>query len=179
MAGQRLTDKAIATSLAKEDLLMVVDVSDTTGSPLGTSKQIKAEYTLNTNILNLTSSQINAMATGYEIVPTPGAGFFVQLISVTTNCEYISVENTSGSALQIGASQTFTAGHCWCLAGKFYQGYGNKSATFDHRPTKMMTGDPVIIGGTLENKPMYITANSNFNGDWSMSVYTTYKIVPM
>ena len=41
MAIQRLTDKtALTTTPASDDLLMIVDVSDTTGSPEGTSKKI-------------------------------------------------------------------------------------------------------------------------------------------
>ena len=41
MAGQRLTDKsALVTTPGTGDLLMIVDVNDTTGSAAGTSKKI-------------------------------------------------------------------------------------------------------------------------------------------
>ena len=41
MANQRLTDKtALTQQVGSGDLLMVVDVNDTTGSAQGTSKQM-------------------------------------------------------------------------------------------------------------------------------------------
>ena len=39
MADQRLTDKGFISSIADADLIHIVDVSDTTANPLGTSKK--------------------------------------------------------------------------------------------------------------------------------------------
>jgi hypothetical protein len=41
MAGVKITDLTPITSAASDDLLYIVDVSDTSQSPEGTSKQIE------------------------------------------------------------------------------------------------------------------------------------------
>ena len=47
MAGQRLTDKtALEEQAGSGDLLMVVDVNDTTGSAQGTSKKMDFKYVI-------------------------------------------------------------------------------------------------------------------------------------
>ena len=56
MSATKLTSKAIATTVAEDDLAMVVDVSDTTGSAQGTSKQITVANLL--KVSNL--SDVNA-----------------------------------------------------------------------------------------------------------------------
>ena len=49
MAGQRLTDKtALEQQVGSGDLLMVVDVNDTTGSAQGTSKKMDFKYLMQT-----------------------------------------------------------------------------------------------------------------------------------
>ena len=178
MAGQRLTDKSsLDQNLATDDLLMVVDASDTTGSAEGTSKKVENKYIIKTAQKNLTSAQVNAMATGYEIVPNPGTGYQIQLLAVTVYCKYLTVQNDAGAVLQIGYNQVYSPADEWSHQGKFYNKMGNKSATYSFCPTLQSTGNPTVLGGSLDNKAMYITASANFNGTWEMVVYTTYQIV--
>ncbi|QDP66724.1 MAG: hypothetical protein Unbinned1446contig1005_45 [Prokaryotic dsDNA virus sp.] len=46
MGFQKLTDKTALTSTSDDDLLHIVDVSDTTGSAAGTSKKIQVQHLL-------------------------------------------------------------------------------------------------------------------------------------
>ena len=62
MAGQRLTDKtALADNLASDDLLMCVDVSDTTGSAEGTSLKIQNKFVIQTDKVSISSAEFQAM----------------------------------------------------------------------------------------------------------------------
>ena len=56
MAGQRLTDKtALEQQAGSGDLLMVVDVNDTTGSSAGTSKKFDTKFLLQTDKISLSN----------------------------------------------------------------------------------------------------------------------------
>jgi len=70
MAGVKITDLGILTAAVSADLLYIVDVSDTSQSPQGTSKQITLE--------NLTGAVSNASG-----VFTPTASDLTTLDSVT------------------------------------------------------------------------------------------------
>ena len=77
MASQKLTDKsALAQQTAANDLLMVVDVSDTTGSADGTSKKIEAQNVIAVKTQTLSSAQLQALhTTPILVLGAPGAGF--------------------------------------------------------------------------------------------------------
>jgi hypothetical protein len=64
MSATKLTSKAVATTVATNDIAMVVDVSDTTGDANGTSKQITIANLL--KVSNL--SDVNASAPADNIV---------------------------------------------------------------------------------------------------------------
>ena len=69
MAGQRLTDKTELDLLAADDLAMIVDVSDTTGSAVGTSKKMKAENLIITEKVSISNAEFLALATtGVKLV---------------------------------------------------------------------------------------------------------------
>ena len=60
--GQRLTDRAALEQQAGSgDLLMVVDVNDTQGSPEGTSKQMDFKYLMQTDKISVTSAEFHAL----------------------------------------------------------------------------------------------------------------------
>ena len=77
MAGQRLTDKSgLAQQTAGDDILMVVDVSDTTGSAQGTSKKIEAKNIISVASVSLSSAQIQALHTSAVVLlHDHGSGF--------------------------------------------------------------------------------------------------------
>lgn len=93
MAKQKLTDKTAATVLNLSDLIHIVDISDTTSDPQGTSKkatltQIKTLFGGPTAFLGLTDTpanytgaagkavQVNAGGTGLEFVTAAGSNIY-------------------------------------------------------------------------------------------------------
>ena len=63
MAGQRLTDKsALEEQLGSGDLLMVVDVNDTTGSADGTSKKYDAKFLMQTDKISVSNAEIQDLS---------------------------------------------------------------------------------------------------------------------
>ena len=97
MAGQRLTDKGTygTDPIDWADLLMGVDISDTTGSADGTSKSLKAQRLITT----VTSSLDNAAVQDLDSTPlglfNPGTGFIVIPIAVTIVTTYASATESS------------------------------------------------------------------------------------
>ena len=62
MAGQRLTDKtALTTTPGTGDLLMIVDVNDTTGSADGTSKKIDNKFFIQTDKITISNAEFLAL----------------------------------------------------------------------------------------------------------------------
>ena len=81
MAGQRLTDKTVTDRTASDDLYMVVDVSDTTGSAEGTSKAITADYVVQTTTtVDIDNTEFMALGTtGKVIVPAVASTVIVPI----------------------------------------------------------------------------------------------------
>lgn len=62
MAGQKLTDKTLLNEQPNpSDLLMVVDVNDTTGSSAGTSKKVLTQNLIATSSTALSNANIQAL----------------------------------------------------------------------------------------------------------------------
>ena len=102
MAGQRLTDKtALTEQLASGDLLMTVDVSDSTGSASGTSKQIANKYVIQTDTLSLTASDLDLSSTPQTLVSAPGSGYFIQPLTITCIVTFVSIGTTQSNYLYI------------------------------------------------------------------------------
>mgnify|MGYP003141398763 CR=1 FL=1 len=100
MAGQRLTDKAALISPASDDLLMVVDASDTTGSASGTSKKIGMENAFTVKTVSLSSAQIQALhTTPIELIAAPGSGYAIMVHSITVDGIYGTTTETNSRIL--------------------------------------------------------------------------------
>ena len=96
MAGQRLTDKsALANNPASDDLLMVVDVNDTTGSADGTSKKVISEYVIATEKVAVSNVEFLLLGTtGKKIVEKKGANKVILPISVIVQYTEGATANT-------------------------------------------------------------------------------------
>ena len=79
MAGIKITDLTQLTTSASDDLLYIVDVSDTTESPQGTSKQIELGDMFSSGTYTPT---ISAETNG--IVATPNSATFIKVGSIVT-----------------------------------------------------------------------------------------------
>ena len=104
MAGQRLTDKtALANNPASDDLLMVVDVSDTTGSAEGTSKKVISEYVIATEKVTVSNAEwLLLHSTGKTLVANKGAGKVIVPISVYMEYTEGATPNTNTLNTTIG-----------------------------------------------------------------------------
>ena len=79
MAGVKITDLATITSAASDDLLYIVDVSNTTQSPQGTSSQIEVGNMFSSGTYTPTvSGVVNAISA------TPNSATFIKVGSIVT-----------------------------------------------------------------------------------------------
>lgn len=104
MSGAKLTDKTVlADNPAQDDLLMVVDVSDTTGSANGTSKRVVSDYLIASEEVTISNPEFLLLATtGKKIVEKKGTG--KAIIPLAVYCEYTEggTPNTAGLTPSIG-----------------------------------------------------------------------------
>jgi len=175
MAGQRLTDKGTfgTTPIDWADLLMGVDISDTTGSADGTSKSLKAQRLITT----VTSSLDNAAVQDLDSTPldlfNPGTGFIVLPIAVTIVTAYAASTESSNNSLYIGYDATQVASH-WDWSSRFMGGL-TTSTCFVFTGTANTKG---VNAATIESLPLRMWSNAAFNGGWTCDVYATVSVFP-
>tara|TARA_R100000655_G_scaffold2291_1_gene9273 strand:+ start:1269 stop:1799 length:531 start_codon:yes stop_codon:yes gene_type:complete len=170
MAGQRLTQKtALEQQAGSGDLLMVVDVNDTTGSPEGTSKKMDFKYVIQTDKFSLPNAQVQALNTTSKVLVGALSGYMVMPISVTVLCTYASNTESSNNNIYFGFDDTNDILR-WDYASRFM---GGKSADASY----IFSGDQPgggVDAGSLINKSFKMWSNNAFNGGWSCDVYCTY-----
>ena len=179
MAGQRLTDKTAygTTPIDYRDLIMGVDISDTTGSPEGTSKSLKAQRLITTVTSSLDSTAVNALSTTPLGLFNPGTGFIVIPQTVICVCTHVGVSETNGEYLYIGYDKA-TSGttNYWERHRDFY-----KDETADR--TFVFSGNTTVpadgaYAGDISGKALELWSGAAFNGNWTMKVYATVSIAP-
>jgi hypothetical protein len=174
MAGQRLTDKtAQSENLKGDDLLMCVDVSDTTGSSAGTSKKILNKYIIQTDTLDMTAANFHSLnSSPITLVGAPGAGFAIIPLGCIIYVDYGATGTSAKITVYVGHSGT-GALH-WGDVGSFMQGILSD-----------MTYSCAIGGvsavSSIDNLPLKIHADTNFHGsvDWTAKVHITYQIIKL
>jgi hypothetical protein len=179
MAGQRLTDKGTfgTTPIANNDLLMGVDVSDSTGSSAGTSKSLKANRLITTVTSSLTSTAVSALNTTPLDIFNPGTGFIVIPLTVVVECTFVSAQETNGEALIIGYDKATTgATENWASYRDFYQNQ-SASATYVFGGSNAMAASGTYPG-SLSGKFLQLWSGGSFGGDWTMKVYATVTVFP-
>lgn len=108
MAGIKITDLTQLTTSASDDLLYIVDVSDTTESPQGTSKQIEVGNMFSSGTYTPTiSGEVNG------IVVTTDSAKFIKVGSIV-NCsvlmeiQFAAGENSGSFELSLPVASSFT-----------------------------------------------------------------------
>tara|TARA_R100000781_G_scaffold15136_1_gene12507 strand:- start:696 stop:1226 length:531 start_codon:yes stop_codon:yes gene_type:complete len=170
MAGQRLTDKtALEEQAGSGDLLMVVDVNDTTGSAQGTSKKMDFKYVIQTDKYSLNNTEVQDLDTTSKTLVGALSGYMVMPLSVTVLCTYAAVAEASNKNLYFGwdASQDLLY---WDYGSRFM---GAKSADASYVFAGAQPGAGVDAG-SLINKSFKMWSNGAFTGGWSCDVYMTY-----
>lgn len=179
MAGQRLTDKtSLANNPSKDDLLMLVDVSDTTGSAAGTSKKVISEYVLATEKVSIDNTQFIGMSSiGVKLVLARGANKVI--IPESVYCEY-----TQGAVAQTNTLNA-TIGHIDQSSVYFWDQFKNfTKSPLNNGISWVFSGGLPADGGAsalvnLDNLPLYFyfLAGVSKNATGTIDVWTTYRII--
>ena len=170
MAGQRLTDKTALTQQAGSgDLLMVVDVSDTTGSAEGTSKQMDFKYVIQTDKISVSNAEIQALDSTSKTLVGALSGYMITPLSATCLITYAASTESSSKNLYFGFDDS-TNNFYWDYGSRFYGG-NTADCTFIFGGAPGSSGSK---GSFTLNSPFMIWSSGAFNGGWSMDVYITY-----
>lgn len=170
MANQKLTQKTeLAEQAGSGDLLMVVDVSDTTGSTAGTSKKQDFKYVIQTDKISVSNAEAQALNTTPKTLVGALSGYMITVYNVNILNTYASATETSNNNLILGydSSSTTVYWHSYrrYMAGLTTDGSYSFGAVLGSAPT---------CTTSLLNKPFLMWSNGAFNGGWSADVYVTY-----
>tara|TARA_Y100001963_G_scaffold68520_1_gene95529 strand:- start:231 stop:761 length:531 start_codon:yes stop_codon:yes gene_type:complete len=170
MAGQRLTDKTALTEQAGSgDLLMVVDVSDTTGSSAGTSKKMDFKYVIQTDKISVSNAEILDLHNNEKILVGALSGYMITPITATCLVTYAASTESSNKNLFFGFDDSSTSMY-WDIGSRIMGGLTTDNTYIfgGHQ-----AGAGVKASSTI-NTPLVIWSSGAFNGGWSMDVYITY-----
>ena len=171
MAGQRLTDKtALEEQAGSGDLLMVVDVNDTTGSAEGTSKKMDFKYVIQTDKFSLTNTQVLALESNPKTLVGPLSGYMVMPLSVTVLTTYAASTEGSNSSLYFGYDPSQDLLY-WDYMSRFMSSITTSNAFVFGGGSQ---GGRGVMGESILNKGFYMWSNTAFDGGWSCDVYCTY-----
>lgn len=91
MAGVKITDLGTLTTAVNEDLLYIVDVSDTSQSPQGTSKQIEVGNMFSSGSYTPTfSGYVNGIAV------TPNSATYIKVGNIVTVSAQLDIQLDTG-----------------------------------------------------------------------------------
>jgi len=107
MAGIKITDLTTLGEAASDDLLYIVDVSDNTQSPQGTSKQIEVGKMFSSGTYTPTITEEVTLSV------TPNTATYIQVgsivnCSVQLNIEFDPLENSGSFELSLPIASNFT-----------------------------------------------------------------------
>ena len=170
MPNQRLTDKtALNEQVGSGDLLMVVDVNDTTGSSSGTSKKMDFKYLMQTDKISLSNAEAQALNTTPKTLVGALSGYMITVYNVTFLVTTPSGSESANKNMLMGYDSSTTNSY-WASHRGFMNGLSDdRSFSFSAEPPSSGTMD-----GTILNKPFVIWSTGAFNGDWTADIYVTY-----
>ena len=177
MAGQRLTDKtALANNPTSSDLLMVVDVLDTTGSAAGTSKKVISEYMLATDKVTIDNAAFLLMKTsGFKLVSAKGTNKVILPISVYVEYTEGATANLNSSNMHIG-HELFNPLQYW----DFEKGFtnppkGNGISWIFQGSGGNANGVNYLSSLSDLDLSMYFLATPSTGATGTMTIWTTYR----
>jgi hypothetical protein len=173
MASQKLTDKsALAQQTAANDLLMVVDVSDTTGSADGTSKKIEAQNVIAVKTLTLSSAQLQALhTTPINVLGSPGAGFMHLVHSAYIIVNYGTTTESNRITLMLAYGTPAYSSNLIYNIGSFMR---SVAANTGLQFTEFNTNDAMTQG---TNQAVNIGVDFGISADFTAVLYTTYTTI--
>tara|TARA_R100001244_G_scaffold131183_1_gene104149 strand:- start:762 stop:1295 length:534 start_codon:yes stop_codon:yes gene_type:complete len=171
MANQRLTDKtALNEQAGSNDILMIVDSSDTSSSAQGTSKKMDFKYLMQTDKFSLNNTEVQALNSSPKTLVGALSGYMVTPISCTILVTYASATEAANKNLYLGYDTSQTLAY-WDYSSRFM------NSLTDDRTFIFGGGSPTVKGvvsGSTLNKGFYMWSNGAFTGGWTCDVYLTY-----
>ena len=170
MANQKLTDKtALNEQVGSGDLLMVVDVNDTTGSSAGTSKKQDFKYLMQTDKISVSNAEFQDLGTTPKTLIGALSGYMINVFRVTILCTHAAPDDSAGASLRFTYDAADAANY-WFEYRRFMHTMGTDSSfCFAPFPSSVGTCKSSIL-----NKPFQIFSSADFNGGFSADVYVTY-----
>ena len=187
MATKKVTQLTTATSAADLDLVMIVDVDDTTMSPEGTNKQITKANLLSGvgGILTQVSTSVNNTAVlrmKYDDLPielVAGiAGKIIVPVGITIVSTQAGTTETSSDDLSFGWDATNSgsgADNFTSIRDMMNGVTGGISQTQSVSP--YANGWSASYNADATGQPLEAWCTDVFNGGWSMVIYTTYYTI--
>ena len=170
MANQKLTDKtALEQQAGSGDLLMVVDVSDTSSSAQGTSKKMDFKYVIQTDKFSLSNAEIQALDSSPKTLVGALSGYMVTPISVTMLVTYASSTESSNNSLYFGFDPSQDALN-WDTSSRI-MGSVTTDKTYIYGGNQAGQG---VKASSILNTAFSMWSNGAFNGGWTADVYVTY-----
>lgn len=174
MAGQRLTDKsALGKQTASDDLYMIVDKSDTTGSSSGTSKKIDAKFVIQTDTV---VGNLDLNSNPLTLVSAPGVGNIVQPITITILYTFNSIASPTTNRLYINYDSSDVSVYLVNQRDFIKGDSADRTYQFGCSTVNLFDG---VFKGSIDNKPLILSANADLGGNGSFKVYVTYQIVKL
>ena len=170
MANQKLTQKTeLAEQAGSGDLLMVVDVSDTTGSTAGTSKKTDFKYVIQTDKISVTNAEAKSLDSSPKTLVGALSGYMVTVFNVTVITTYASATESSNASLYLGYDTAQTTRYYGTTSR--FMGSVTTDKTYIYGGNQ--TGQGVKASSIL-NTAFSMWSNGAFNGGWTADVYVTY-----
>ena len=185
MATKKVTQLTTSTSAADLDLVMIVDVDDTTMSPEGTNKKI-TKANLLTGVGGILT-QVTTTVSNAEVLTMKHDNTPITLVAAESGKIHVPVgvtfvttwgtpNESSSDDMRVGwdAATSSTVDYFNTIRD-FMNGISSGTNTVSCSPfaNVFATSYPA----SAVNQPLQAWCNDVFNGGWSMVIYTTYYTI--
>ena len=182
----KLTDLTeLAVTPATDDFLHIVDVTDTTGGAAGTSKKITvARLGIDARILTqveynvVNSSVVHMKYNDTPLILVPAEfGKIIVPVSFTVVATAAGLAEGSSDDLRFGWDAAVSGTQDYINSGRDFMNGITGGATVTTIFSPLNSAFTTSYPGTAENQPLMAWCNDQFNGGWSMKIYTTYYTI--
>jgi hypothetical protein len=175
MANQRLTDKdLLSAQIYSDDLLHIVDVSDTSSSAEGTSKKVEARRLIVTTRASWSNAEITALNSTAQDLFAPPPGYYAIPICLTLFCEHAGSNESSNNSIYLGYTGSGTSAY-WDFGSRIMGGK-TSDQTYQYSGA-LQVGGGLAYAGDVSGVSFKVWSNGAFNGGWSAKAYFTCTMI--
>ena len=139
MANQKLTSKtALEEQVGSGDILMVVDVSDTSSSAQGTSKKQDFKYLMQTDKISVSNAEFQDLGTTPKTLIGALSGYMINVFRVTILCTHAAPDDSAAASLRF-TYDTSESSNYWNEYRRFMNG-ASTDASFCFAPFPSSSG---------------------------------------